>query len=402
MRNKIKLTTIFLTILLTLTIPLSVTTASATTFELQIPAFGLYCKNQTAEIHGNVKYIIDENAQAVQYSKYTINAEDENVTLYIPFISNAFDIPQIDINIEGEICYGEPYSIFTDKLNYDFYTTDFEDIEGTIYTVTPSSENLTIEFTMLENQIYIYRLPHNRIVSHGGNNVKYTTTNATPDIPYELFLINGDCSNFSSNAEMTKETVTVKEYIARYLKEFEDYFEPLGTAEPDILYAITKQALTKSTNYEFFDFFLDSYTQQRLNAYKIYVQPSCSIEYSMPVDVQKNSSFTPEIFMTEVTTTGDYSIDYTIELNSSNPYIIESSADVKKQTDNIYTVENVNGDFYFVFSASEKPQSIYTDNNKMETWRIVLFALSGVFGCGLIVCITMLIYNSIRNKKAQR
>ncbi len=402
MQNKLKLSTIFFSILLALTIPLSITTASATTFELQIPAFGLYCKNQTAEIHGNVKYVIDENGQAVQHSKYTINAEDENVTLYIPFIANVFNIPQIDIDIEGEICYGEPYSVFTDKFNYNFYTTDFDDIEGTIYTITPSSENLTIEFTMLENQIYIYRLPHNRIVNQSDHHIRYTTTNATPDIPYELFLINGDCSDFTSNAETIRETITVKEYIARYLNEFEDYFEPLGTAAPEVLYAITKQALTKGTNYEFFNFFLDSYTQQRIIAYKINTQPPCTIEYSMPVDVQKNSSFTPAIFMTEVNATGDYNIDYTIELNNSIPYIIESSADVKKQADNLYTVYNVHDDFYFIFSASDNPQSIYGDNNKMEPWRIALLVLSGVLGCGLIVCITMIIYYSIQNKKARR
>lgn len=122
----------------------------------------------------------------------------------------------------------------------------------------------------------------------------------------------------------------------------------------------------------------------------------------MPVDVQKNSSFTPAIFMTEVNATGDYNIDYTIELNNSIPYIIESSADVKKQADNLYTVDNVHDDFYFIFSASDNPQSIYGDNNKMEPWRIALLVLSGVLGCGLIVCITMIIYYSIQNKKARR
>lgn len=376
--------------------------AQAQTFVERKPSFGLYCENQTANIHGNVKYVIDENGQAVQYSKYTINAKNENVTLYIPFIANAFTIPQIDIDTEGEICYGERYSIFTNELSYDFYTADINEMIGTIYTLTSSSESFKIDFTMLENQNYIYRLPQDYHIAREGRHLKYTTNNASPEIPYEIFIINGDCSEFTCTAETTKETVTVKEYIDRNLNEFEEYFAPLGIAKLDILYALINQALAKNINYEFFDFFLDSYTQQRLIAYKFNAQPSCNIEYSMPVYVQKNSGFTPEIFMTEVTATGNYNIDYSIELNSSLPFIIESSADVKKLTDTLYTVENVNSDFYFVFSASEKPQSIYGDNNRIETWQIVLFVLLGVAACFFIVSSTIMIVSVVKNRKQRK
>lgn len=402
MRNKIKLSTIFFTLLLTLSIPLSVTTANAMTFENPIPAFSLYCDNQNVEISGNVKYVIDADGKAEQLSKYSINSESENVTLYIPFIANAFTIPQIDIDVEGEICYGEPYSIFTDRLTYDFYTTEIGEMTGTIYTLKSSTESFTIDFTMLENQNYIYRLTTNRSESRGDRHHKYTVNDAQPDIPYEIFIINGDCSEFSSSAEFTKETVTIKEFIARYFEELNDYFEPLGTASPDFLYAITKQALATNKNYEFFNYFLDSYTQLRLIAYKIEVQPSCTIEYSMPVDVQKNTIFTPAIYMTEVTATGNYSIDYTIELNSSLPFVIESSAEIKKENDYTYTAQNVNGDFYFVFSSSKKPTSIYGDNTKIEPWRIALFVIAGIAGCVLVVLVTILIIHYVKEKRIRK
>ena len=391
MRNKLKLSTIFFALLLTISIPFSVTTANAMTFENPIPAFSLYCDNQNVEISGNVKYVIDAEGKADQFSEYTINAESDNVTLYIPFIANAFTIPQIDIDVNGEICYGEPYGLFSDRLTYEFYTTDIGEMTGTIYTLKSSSENFTIDFTMLENQNYIYRLTNNHTESGGDRHHTYTVNNAEPDIPYEIFIINGDCSEFSSSAEITKETVTIKNYIDRYLVELEDYFEPLGTAAPDFLYAITKQALASNTIYDFFDYFLYSYTRLRLIAYKIEVQPSCTIEYSMPVDVQKNNGFTPAIYMTEVTATGNYNIDYTIELNSSLPFIIESCPDVKKQAENVYSANNVNGDFYFVFCSSKNPASIYGNNNENDTLRIVAACILSVAICVFIACIILMI-----------
>lgn len=399
MRNKVKLSTIFLTVFLALTIPLSTTTANAMTFENPIPAFSLYYDNQNVEINGNVKYVIDAEGKANQFSKYTINAESENVTLYIPFVANPFTIPQIDIDVEGEICYGEPYGLFTDKLNYEFYTTNIGEMTGTIYTLNSSNESFTIDFTMLENQNYIYRLTNNRTEISDDRHHTYTVNDAKPDIPYEIFIINGDCAEFSSSAEFTKETVTIKDYIARYFEELNDYFEPLRTASTDFLYAITKQALAKNINYDFFKFFLDSYTQQRLIAYKIEVQPSCTIEYSMPVDVQKNTSFNPAIYMTEVTATGNYDIDYTIELNSSLPFIIESSSDVKQQADNVYAANNVNDDFYFVFSSSKTPASLYGNNNENNTLRIVAACILSLAICVLIACTVLLINFIMKYKK---
>ena len=122
----------------------------------------------------------------------------------------------------------------------------------------------------------------------------------------------------------------------------------------------------------------------------------------MPVDVQKNTSFTPAIYMTEVTATGNYSIDYTIELNSSLPFVIESSAEIKKENDYTYTAQNVNGDFYFVFSSSKKPTSIYGDNTKIEPWRIALFVIAGIAGCVLVVLVTILIIHYVKEKRIRK
>ena len=97
---------------------------------------------------------------------------------------------------------------------------------------------------------------------------------------------------------------------------------------------------------------------------------------------------------------GNYPISYNIELNNDIPYIIESSISTERNC-TVYEAEATE-DFYFVFSASEKPQSINGNNNRIETWRIVLFVLLGVVVCGLIVSVTMLIISFVKNKKGNK
>ena len=60
MQNKLKLSAIFISIIFAI-LPFTAFTANAQTFDLHTPSFGLYCENQNADIHGNVKFIIDEN-----------------------------------------------------------------------------------------------------------------------------------------------------------------------------------------------------------------------------------------------------------------------------------------------------------------------------------------------------
>lgn len=389
--------------------PISAATANAQSFDIRKPAFGLYCENQNADIDGKIRYVIDVEGNAVQYSEYTITDTNE-LDFYIPFLTSLFDFPKIDLavngqSVTGEIWYGEVYSLFNEELNYDFYSTDLDGIIGTVYTITTTSESFKVDFRTLENQNFIYRFPHDFTRQRGNGTFSYSINNAQTDIPYEVFIINGDCERFETTAETVKETITVKEYIDRNFDEMKDYFSAFDNASPDLLYALINEALDKSINYDFFDFFFDSFSRQRINAYKVSAKANdlpCTISYSMPVYVLINISFNPTIYLTEQKTTGNYNIDYTIELNSELPFVIESSADVKKQADNLYTAENVNSDFYFVFSASEKPINLNGDNNKMETWRIVLFVLLGVFTCAFIVSLTMLIIYSVKYRKAHK
>ena len=396
MQNKLKITAVLSTLIFAL-IPLFYNTANAMTFDMSIPSFGLYCNN-AAVLQGNVKYVIDENGKAVQYSEYTVN----DGTFYIPFISSSFNIPEIDINSESEICYGSPIGL-GNKYDYDFYSSDLNGMAGTIYTLNTTSESFTVNFSMLENQVCICRFTQGSRVIRDGKQFAYTVKNAQTDIPYEVFILNGDCTKFESSAEITKEAVTVKEYIDRQFNELKDYLS-VGEFTPtaDMLYALANQAVATNINYDYFDFFIDSFAQMRLNAYKIEVKAPCAVSYSMSVDVQKNSRFTPAIYKTDQTITGNYAVNYTIELNSELPYVLESSADVKKLNDYSYTANNVTDDFYFIFSSSKKPKSIYGDNNKIEPWRIALYVLLGVCVCAFIVLITIWFISFMKSKRQSK
>lgn len=183
----------------------------------------------------------------------------------------------------------------------------------------------------------------------------YIVNGALSDTEYEIFVINGDFAEFESNAETVKETLTVKEYIDRNFTANIEYFSDHDDVSPDLLYTLINNT---TANYNYFDFFFDSFSVQRINAYRIDLQTdtdTSTINYSMPVEVQKNDTFKPAIYLTEQTTTGNYKTDYTVELNSELPFIIESNADVKKQTEYIYTAQNITDDFYFVFSSAAPP-----------------------------------------------
>lgn len=115
MRYQIKFSVVCCTLLFILLTLFTGITANAQTFGMHIPSFGLYSENQNADINGKVKYVIDENGKAVQYSEYTINGTDD-LTLYIPFVSNAYKLPNIDISVNQKAVTKrlKTKSIFTD------------------------------------------------------------------------------------------------------------------------------------------------------------------------------------------------------------------------------------------------------------------------------------------------
>ena len=224
--------------------------------------------------------------------------------------------------------------------------------------------------------------------------------NTKTDAIYEIFVINGDFAEFKSDAETEKETLTAKQYINRNLTDVQSYYSQENISA-DLLYALINRAIENDFNYSYSDFFFDSYSQQRLNAYKIELQTDTevnTIAYSMPVTVQTNTAFNPAIFIAEQTATCNYCTDYTVELNGAFPYIIESSAKVEKKSDRIYAAQNISGDFYFVFSSSEKPEGAL-NNTADNALNIVLYVILGVAVCALIVIIFLAVLHHKKSEK---
>lgn len=377
MQTKLKISAILLTLLLAI-MPPTVITAKAQTFDLHIPSFGLYCENQNADIHGTVKYAIDESGNAVQDSEYTVNATDG-----LSFISNAYELPEIDLTVNGKavtgnVCYGENY-LYNDELR--FYSTDIEeDVTGTLYTLTAKNKSLTVDFKTYGKQKFISLLPYDRFSQTDRCTYSYTIDHAQSTDTYAVFAINGEFERFESNADVVKESLTLKEYIDRTYNELIDFYGNCGNLETVFFYALANKMLDEKNSCEFYDFFFESISVQRVNAYKIEAAAEdkpCTIAYSMPVHVQKNGTLHPVIYLTEQTATGNYGIDYTIELNSALPYVVESSAGVEKQNDHVYTVQGVTDDFYFVFSSSDQPVRIDGDN-RHDSLIIVICVLSGL------------------------
>lgn len=114
-----------------------VISSNAMTFEMSIPTFGLNCNNHSAALRGKVKYVVEPNGKAMQYSEYAINGTYE-LDLEIPFISDAYAIPQFKVSVNGktvtgEVCYGEKYLIGGEP---HFYSSKIEEnLTGTLYTV---------------------------------------------------------------------------------------------------------------------------------------------------------------------------------------------------------------------------------------------------------------------------
>lgn len=377
-------------------------TVSAETFQAHKPSFGLYCERDGVIESGTVEYIIDEQGNAVQNSEYRIRAANGGCELSIPFFSVPSGLPHIDISVDGKavtkkIRYGETvYDCENYRIEPDsFYSSELDEgLTGTLYKITAESERFTVDFEKAENQAFLYSFSENYSVQSGGGRYSYTVNNAQTESVYEIFVLNGDFAIIESTAKIEKETLTVKDYLDRNFLENQEYYSVCGNINAEFFYALTNRALKDKTNCSYDDFFFKSISQQRVNTYQIKIESdsACTVSYSMPVEVQKNNSFKPPIYMVEQTSTGSYPVEVTVRLNADLPYMLESDMRLTKQSDTVFTAQNVREDFYFIYSSVKKPENLYgqKDNRKLiiilsvvlvavclSIFLIVYFILSG-------------------------
>lgn len=387
--------------------PLSV---SAETFQAHKPSFGLYCEDDGVIESEMVEYIIDEQGNAVQNSEYRIRAASGDHELSIPFFSAPCELSHIDIMVDGkavtgEIRYGE--QVF-DCENYriepdSFYLSELDEgLTGTLYKITAESERFTVDFEKAENQAFLYSFTENYSVQSGSGRYSYTVNNAKTESVYEIFVLNGDFAAIESTVKIEKETLTVKDYLDRNFHENQEYYSLCGNINAEFFYALANHSLKNKTNCSYDDFFYKSISQQRINAYQIKVESdsTCTVSYSMPVEVQKNNSFKPPIYIVEQTSTGSYPVEVTVRLNGELPYMLESDMELTKQGDTMFTAQNVSEDFYFIYSSANKPENLYGQKDNRKLIIILSVVLSAV--CISIILIVYFILSKRKKNKSKR
>lgn len=409
---------LFLILLVICTPFLQVQSAQAQTFEQRIPSFGLYCEDTAVIQTGTVKCDLSDaetvaQGKATIQSSYQVAAVNRTVEFVIPFISSADSAPLFSITangqkIDGSIWYGNHFFSSDDDTDFqsliaDTYSTDIDEaVQGTLYTITPDDETISIELSFTEGKqnSYIYDTSNHLTASDSADGTHtWTLNNALIKPEYKFFIVGENTDHaFLCSSEYTTETITCKEFIDRQYEYLKELYDEYGIAV-DFLYSIFNRVLQNSLSAKYDTLFFDAINLQRFNVYKFSLQLDTTtlINYEQPVDVQRNYAFTPTIYLLEQKNLGSYPIHYTVELNDEIPYIIEASAKYNK--DGLtYTTETAD-DYYFVFSSSQKPQSIYDEPYKMESWRIALFVVAGVAGCVLIASSTYLIVSAVKNKK---
>ncbi len=387
--------------------PLSV---SAETFQAHKPSFGLYCEQDGVIESGTVEYVIDEQGNAVQNSEYRIRAASGNHALSIPFFSTPSELPHIKLSVDGkavtgEIRYGEQVFDFENyRIHPDgFYSSELDEgLTGTLYKITAESERFTVDFEKAENQAFLYSFSENYSVQSGGGRYSYTVNNAQTESVYEIFVLNGDFATIESTAKLKKETLSVKDYLDSNFLENQEYYSACGNINAEFFYALANRALKDKTNCSYDDFFFKGISQQRINAYRIKIEsdPACTISYSMSVEAQKNNSFKPPIYMVEQNSTGSYPVEVTVKLNSELPYMLESDMELTKQSDTVFTAQNVSEDFYFIYSAVKKPEYLFgtKDNRKLA---IILSVVLGAV-CISVFLIAYFMLSGRKKNKSNR
>ncbi len=408
---------LFLIIFGTFTPIIQTHTAQAQTFEQHIPTFGLYCKDKDVIQTGTVKYDLSDaetvtKGKGTMQSNYQIAANNRTIEFAIPFISSAINAPSFSItanekNINGSICYGNMFFMFDDDTDFetlidDTYSADIDDnLNGTLYTITPDNETISIELSFTEGKrsSFIYETS-NHLSSSTTATGTYTWTlkNAYIKSEYKFFIL-GESSDhsFSCSSEYQTETMTCKDFIDYQYETLKELYDEYGIAV-DFFYSMVNRTLKNKQSIEIDDLFFNSLETQRFNVYKftLHIDTDATVSYELPINIQRNFAFTPTIYLVEQKNLCNYPIRYTAVLNSEIPYLIEAS--VKTEKNGItYSAETAD-DYYFVFCASEKPQSPTFPNNSNGNTTLIICCsvIGGIAFIALIVLIGIAIHQKVK------
>ena len=382
--------------------------AQAQSFMFHIPAFSLYSASADTIQRGEVSYDLgnfDPNTcKVTEKSVYHISAtEGQTLEFSIPFVSSAINVPDFDVQVNGEavngtIRYGEKFVHYSDDfdLNAAFeniYSSELDaSITGTLYIFTPQQDTFTLETQISPNQNVIYQTSNSHTGSESSETFSIIMNNALSLSEYAFFVTNGDFAEISvTGAEYVKETLSCKAFIDRYYAVYKDFYDECGNPPIEFFYSQMDRVLKGRLNYSFDEIFFDSLSAFRFNTYQFRISnpdSEFSIVYDMITDIQANHIFSPAVYLIEQVRMGNYLIEYSLSLSDQFPYLLESHGSLRQKGSG-YQITVSEGDFYIVFSSSQNPIDLSAEPKRSEKkFDKIDFIYFGIIFILVVACVT--------------
>ena len=382
--------------------------AQSQSFMFHIPTFSLYSASADTIQRGEVTYALDSfdpnTCKVTEKSVYHISAtEGQTLELSIPFVSSAIDVPDFDVQVNGEavngtIRYGEKFVHYSDDfdLNVAFEKISSSELDasiiGTLYIFTPQQDTFTLETKISPNQNVIYQTSNSHTGSENSETFSLTMNNALSLSEYVFFVTNGDFAKISViGAEYVKETLSCKAFIDRYYAAYKEFYDECGNPPIKFFYSQMDRVLKGQSNYSFDEIFFESFSGFRFNTFQFRICApfsKFSVTYTLSAQIQVNHLFSPAVYLIEQVRTGNYPIKYHLSLNALYPYLLESHGMIQ-QKENDYTIAVSEGDFYIVFSSSRNPIDLLAEQKqsekKFDKINLICFGIIFVL---VVACVT--------------
>ena len=373
---------------------------------LLYPTLGLYCADADSIIGGSERiYLTDEEqfarGKAIKQSQYTVSGNGTAV-FEIPFYSSYAGIPTLNVTVDGKKICGEVWygnyesscgnsaysdnSVIKYRLTYTYPSTLADSVVGTLYTLTPVADTMSVKVKLNDKCGYIYDDINRVSVSSAADGAQiWQYDNALSRNCYHYFFAcDSSYIDFSADCGYKMQTMTLKEFIDRGYDSDLEYYKG---ADIDIgcIYATANRMLSYNMGMTYNRLFYPNLSKVALNSYKfsIELQGTAIISYSSEMSIQVYGSYDPPVYIMVHKQLGDFKTDYTLFMNSRAPYILTSSEPVEKNG-TTYTASST-GDFLFLLGSSETAGIQAHKLNRKQVIICIVFGIVG--GIAVIVAI---------------
>lgn len=409
--KKTILSILVLSLMSSFILPNSAKQVNAATYNEKFPTYSMFTKESIIEKEV-VSYNIAtfDNYKIKESLTYTLFTEPNSThEFYIPFSSHVYEVPNIEVKINDnivntELLYGDSYHLYrSDKsiekaINKSYKPKIDENLSGTLYTITASSNELTITYKKNVGQAFIYDCGNNYSSTQNDGCITYST-NATQGQEYRVFVVGGDLELFETENTYTTTTITCKQYVDDYYLAWEEFYNECNV-DKGYLYSEISRVISNNATIRSDELFTN-FNKYRMNFFKFTVEFSQAVNtitYSQNVRVQCNTIYEPDVYMFEREKTANYLSEYNIKMTENFPYIVESNIQLNKDGDT-YKASSQTDSFYCVYSTGKNPKNEFDNvpKNGNNLWLIVIISCS-VLLTGLLSYTIITIVRERKNK----